>query len=156
MKILKLFHIPAKPKKLEKEKACLILSCRCTAFPIDCWLSAVLVDVPSKEKSPTCLKCGIPRSFSSFCSHVELQALYMVISLLSLICSFWYDIVCFFPLVFLLSISLKLTSFCAWAASEFPAPFFVSLLSWKSVKHLFWGRAQFSFLYYFSSSEDFK
>lgn len=124
MKILKLFHIPAKPKKLEKEKTCLILSCRCTAFPIDCWLSAVLVDVPSKEKSPTCLKCGIPRSFSSFCcSHVALQALYMVISLLSLICSFWYDIVCFFSFGFLV-VHLSETDFilclgCIWISSTF-------------------------------------
>ena len=53
MKILKLFHIPAKPKKLEMEKAWLILSCRYTAFPIEHWLSAVLVDVPGKEKLST-------------------------------------------------------------------------------------------------------
>lgn len=155
MKILKLFHIPAKPKKLEMEKACLILSCWYTAFPIEHWLSAVLVDVPGKEKLSTMWHSQKfqflllqPRSAAnSLYGHLFVVTCTLILTLYSFL---------FFPLVFLLSIFLKLTSFCARIASKFPAPFFVSWLSWKSVKHLFWGHAQFSFLCYFSSSKDFK
>lgn len=159
MKILKLFNIPVKPKKLEMERTCLILSCRYIVFPIKHWLSTLLLNVPSNEKPSTSLKCLTARSFTDFCyCHTTLRALFAVTDMLILTL---YFLIFFCPrnyLVFLLCLSIlpKLNSFCAQTASKFLALFFVSLFFWKCIKHLFRGYAWFSFPSYFSFNKDFK
>lgn len=156
MKILKLFNIPVKPKKLRDRK--------------DLFALALLVDSISYRALIICFTSECPKPWKTFrfskmlaCQKFHwlfllpcnIASFCIIASLLSLLCSFWHFIstsfFCpwkYFVFLLCLSIFVKQNSFCAQTGSKLLAPFFVSLFFWYS-KHLFRGYAQFSFLSYF-------
>lgn len=163
MKILKLFNIPVKPKKLRDRKDLFDLALLVHSISYRALITCFTSECPKLWKTfhfSKMLDCQkfhwlflLPCSIASSC---------IITSLLSLLCSFWHYISTFlfcpcnyFVFLLCLSIFLKRNSFCAQTASKLLAPFFVSLFFWYS-KHLFRGYARFSFLSYFSFNEDFK
>lgn len=115
------------------------------------------------KKCPLLKNVGLPEISLTFAPAVQHRKLlynhlFAVTGMLILTLHFLiFFCLCSYLVFFLcLTTFLKLNSFCAQAAPKLLAPFFVSLFSWKYIKHLFRGYARFSFPSYFSFNKDLK